>query len=86
MEEVETSVQFWNEFNIKITTIRTNLSELRCSVDGGTVSSGSIASIASIKESHSKLQAFATASTAVLPLYDIRRTQEVSVSAQVNSW
>ena len=80
MEEVETAAQFWTEFNIQLSALRGNLNDLRMlSADGcGDYSTnGAATSITRIKESHSKLQAFATVSTAVLPLYDIRRAQEV---------
>jgi hypothetical protein len=80
MEEVESASQFWSDFNQGIIEIRAALAGLQSTSTDGIESSDVKAALAAVKQSHSKLQAFATSSTAVLPLYDVRRAQEVSYS------
>ena len=75
MEEVESASQFWSEFSQGMVDIRAALA----SAAEGNETVDVKAALAAVKQSHSRLQAFATTSTAVLPLYDVRRAQEVSI-------
>ena len=79
MEEVESASQFWSEFSQGMVDIRAALAGLRSSAAEGNETVDVKAALAAVKQSHSRLQAFATTSTAVLPLYDVRRAQEVSI-------
>lgn len=78
--EIETSKEFWVEFNKKLEEIRTELAGIEKS-DDETVNIAK--SFMLLKESAVDLQSFATNCTGVLPAYDIRRTNEVSFTTAV---
>jgi hypothetical protein len=76
--EIESSVQFWSEFSPRLLAMRAKLAAVQ---QEGTQAPNSsrAAELWDLKQGHSSLQKFYTESTGVLPMYDIRRAQEVSI-------
>jgi hypothetical protein len=76
--EIESSKQFWSEFSPRLLAMRVKLTVLNQDGPQGSNAPRAL-ELWDLKQEYSSLQKFYTESTGVLPMYDIRRAQEVCI-------